>query len=122
MSLMRPVGPKSAANVATPPAQKPREIESLATSLREAGVTTQELFGWQKTAYRRVEATSASHVSLDFGGHAVVVPRQLLPKVEADQWLRFERQGDRITASVDLRATLRAESRLSDLFQVLVRP
>ncbi|MDP1919332.1 MAG: hypothetical protein Q8L14_23985 [Myxococcales bacterium] len=93
----------------------------MATSLREAGVTTQELFGWQKTGFRRVETTSASHVSLDFGGRAVVVPRQLLPKVEADQWLRFERQGDRITALVDLRATLRAESRLSDLFQVLVR-
>lgn len=121
MSVMRSVAPKSAA-VAAAPAQKPREIENLAASLRDAGVTKGELFGWQKTAYRRVEATSSSHVSLDFDGRAVAVPKHLLPRVEVDQWLRFDRHGDRVSASVDLRATLRAESRLSDLFQVLVRP
>jgi len=94
----------------------------LSLTLREAGITTRELFGWQKTAWRRVEGTSTSHVSLDFDGRAVAVPKHLLPRVEVDQWVRFERQADRISASVDLRATLRAESRLSDLFQVLVRP
>jgi hypothetical protein len=122
MSQMRPVGPKSAAHVATPAGSKPRELESLATALRDAGITSRELFGWQKTAYRRVEATSATHVSLDFDGRAVALPKGLLPRVEVDQWVRFDRHADRVAASVDLRATLRAESRLSDLFQVLVRP
>ena len=122
MSLMRPVGPKSASHVSASPAQKPSKIRILSLTLREAGITTRELFGWQKTAWRRVEGTSTSHVSLDFDGRAVAVPKHLLPRVEVDQWVRFERQADRISASVDLRATLRAESRLSDLFQVLVRP
>lgn len=101
--------------------QKPSDSKSLATSLADAGVSSAELFGWQKTAFRRVEAVSTTHVSLDFGGRAIALPTSLLPKLKVDQWVRFERQGDSIAATVDLRATLRAEARITDLFQVLSR-
>lgn len=111
----RPVARTSATS------QKPSDSKSLATVLADAGVTSAELFGWQKTAFRRVEAVSTTHVSLDFGGRAVALPKSVLPKLKVDQWVRFERQGDSIAATVDLRATLRAEARITDLFQVLSR-
>ena len=101
--------------------QKPSDSKSLSTALADAGVTSAELFGWQKAAFRRVEAVSSSHVSLDFSGRAVALPKALLPALKVDQWVRFERHGDTISAAVDLRATLRAEARITDLFQVLSR-
>jgi len=119
---MRVVGPRALAQPMGLPTRKASDSETLAGCLREAGVSQRELFGWQQTSFRRVEAVSSTHVSLDFEGRAVAVPRQLLPRVEVDQWLRFERAGAAVTATVDLRATLRAEARLADLFQVLVRP
>ncbi|MBL8922100.1 MAG: hypothetical protein JNJ54_24835 [Myxococcaceae bacterium] len=103
------------------PGKTPVESKGLEASLAAAGVSLQELFGWQKVAFRRVEAVSASHVSLDFQARAVALPRSLFPRLEADQWVRFERQGEAVTVALDLRATLRAESRMTDLFQSLVR-
>lgn len=118
MPAVRPDRPVTRASATS---QKLSDSKSLATVLADAGVSSAELFGWQKTAFRRVEAVSTTHVSLDFGGRAVALPRGLLPALKVDQWVRFERQGETVTAAVDLRATLRAEARITDLFQALSR-
>jgi hypothetical protein len=115
MSVMRAVTARQP--VASP--RKGSELKELSASLAGAGLTLKALFGWQKTAFRRVAEVTASHVSLDCDGRSVKLPRSLVPAVKADQWLRFERRGDDVSVSVDLAATLRAESRLSDLFQNL---
>lgn len=121
MSVMRAVNPSRPVVADAAMSRKPRESGGLEASLRDAGVSVRELFGWQQVAFRRVEAVSTTHVSLDFGGRAVALPKALFPKLEVDQWVRFERQGAALAVSVDLRATLRAESRLTDLFQRLGR-
>lgn len=118
MSVMRPV------TGSRPLAQLKKESNGggLAASLADVGVSLTGLFGWQKTAFRRVEDVSATQVRLDFDGRSVQLPRAHFPAVKAEQWVRFERQGDEVRVAVDLRATLRAESRLSDLFQSLSTP
>jgi hypothetical protein len=121
MSVMRAVSSERPVLPVSKPGKNPSESRGLEASLADAGVSARELFGWQKVAFRRVEAVSATHVSLDFDGRAVALPRHLLPRLEADQWVRFERKGGALAASVDLRATLRAEARMTDLFQSLVR-
>lgn len=123
MSLMPAVRSQRASVPVPTPPRKPNEMKGLAAAFSDAGVSLNELFGWSRQAFRRVESVSASHVSLDFEGRAVVLPRGLLPRdVQVDQWLRFEKDASgALRCSVDLRATLTAESRLSDLFQALVR-
>lgn len=121
MSVMRAVTSQRPAVPLSKPGKNPRESRDLQAALVEAGVGVRELFGWQNVAFRRVEAVSATHVSLDFEGRAVALPKSLFPRVEADQWVRFERRGEAVTVALDLRATLRAESRMTDLFQSLVR-
>jgi hypothetical protein len=122
MSVMRPVSPERPALKVASKAEKPKESGALGDVLRAAGVSSAELFGWQKVAFRRVEAVSASHVALDFAGRAVAVPRALLPTARVDQWVRLEKgPGGAVSASIDLRATLKAEARLADLFVALAR-
>jgi hypothetical protein len=110
----------SSPSVQNRPALKMNNIISLADALRDAGVTSRELFGRQKTAFRRVNAVSSSHVSLDFGSRVVELPQHVFPIVDVDQWVRFDRCASGVTVALDLRATLRAEARLSTLFQRLV--
>jgi hypothetical protein len=119
---MRAVKSEGPAPKVAPKAKKPKESGDLGEVLRTLGVSSAELFGWQKVAFRRVEAVSGSHVALAFAGRAVAVPRSLLPAAKVDQWVRFEKgQGGSVRAQVDLRATLKAEARLSDLFVALAR-
>ncbi|MDX2011101.1 MAG: hypothetical protein SFW67_12960 [Myxococcaceae bacterium] len=119
---MRAAKPERPAPKVAPRVEKPNESGDLGEALRTLGVSSAELFGWQKVAFRRVEAVSASHVALDFTGRAVAVPRGLVPGAKVDQWVRFEKgPGGSVRASVDLRATLKAEARLSDLFVALGR-
>jgi hypothetical protein len=100
--------------------KEPSESRDLSAGLRAAGVSTRALLGWRGVAFLRVEAVAATGVSVEVGGRAVTVPRALLPTVKAGQWVRLE-QGprDSVRASVDLGATLEAESRLNDLFVLL---
>ncbi|MCA2981826.1 MAG: hypothetical protein INH41_10595 [Myxococcaceae bacterium] len=102
--------------------EAPSASRDLGAALRTAGVSTRALFGWRGVAFRRVEAVAASVVRLDVGSRAVTLPRVLLPEVKAGQWVRLE-QGPRgaVRASVDLGATLEAESRLNALFVSLSR-
>jgi hypothetical protein len=93
--------------------------QGLGSALEAAGVNAAELFGWASHGHRRVEALSATHVSFDFGGRAVALSRALLPPVKVDQWVKFSPDGPAVKAVVDLPATLRAEARMADLFQVL---
>jgi hypothetical protein len=116
------VKPERPAPKVAPKVEKPKESNELGAVLRSLGVSSAELFGWQKVAFRRVEAVSASHVALDFAGRAVALPRSFVPQAKVDQWVRFEKgSGGAVLASVDLRATLKAEARLTDLFVALAR-
>jgi hypothetical protein len=75
------------------------------------------MFAWGPVAFRRVDTLQGTHAVVD----GARVPRALLPKVEAGQWLRFERdERGQVDVQVDLRATLDGESKLDDLFEQLL--
>jgi hypothetical protein len=105
-----------------PPAQPAQTAKTPGLSendLRSTGLDVAQLFGWKTTAFRRIEKVTATHVEIE----GARVPRALInAKVVEGQWLRFTKEpNNRIGVSVDLKATLTGESRLSDLFQVLNR-
>jgi hypothetical protein len=88
--------------------------------LERQGVTTSELFGQSRLAYRRVVATSPSHVTVDFVSRQVALPRAQVSGAQmAGQWLKFEKVGSEVRTSVDAFATLRGERRQADLFATL---
>lgn len=102
------------------PAQPSKTTGLSENDLRATGLDLNQLFGWKTTAFRRIEKVTPTHVEIE----GAKVPRALLnnAKVVEGQWLRFTKEAnDRIGVSVDLKATLTGESRLSDLFQVLNR-
>lgn len=116
MEQMRSSGPlRPAAPVPAPP-QKASQSEQLAASFAAAGLRPAELFAASKVAFGRVESVSAGQVAVELLGRTVTVSAALLPGARAEQWLRFSAEGAGVVAAVDLRATLRAESRLADLF------
>lgn len=118
MPVMRVGRPSPKPVAAAKPVENLNEQRDLADALETAGA----LVGWGHRAFRRVEAVSATHVVFEFGGLPVALGRSLLPReLVAGQWVRFERVQDGVSASIDLEATLNGESRLTDLFQVLVR-
>lgn len=119
MSAMRAVTSHPPARPTDSTRGKVTDSNGLEAHLARAGVDLSSLFGWQRVAFRRVEAASASAVTIEVGGRAIELPRAVLPNVQADQWLRFERRGETVIARVDLSATLRGETRLADLFQRL---
>lgn len=99
-------------------APKYNDFKTLAEFLTEAGFMVTS----RRRVFRRVDSVVADQVVLDFDGAMVPVPAALLPKgLKPDQWVRFEKKGDQVIATVDLEATLTAESRISGLFKTLVR-
>jgi hypothetical protein len=116
---VRVVKPKPPTGSASASGPQDGTSPGLRSALEAAGVTAAELFGWASHAHRRVEALSATHVSFDFGGRAVALPRSLLPPVKVNQWVKFSPVGPTVRAVVDLPATLRAEARMVDLFLTL---
>ena len=91
--------------------------------LHRYGVRAEELFGagsLRSVAFRSVESVEKNRVQVLLGRTSAWLPRALVEgPVRAGQWLRFTRDGAEVRVSVDLRATLRAESRLTDLFTAL---
>jgi hypothetical protein len=102
------------------PAQSPETRGVSEKQLSAIGLDSKQLFGWNRVAYRRIEKVTPTHVEIE----GKKVPRAMLggaPVVEG-QWLRFTQdKSGTIGVSVDLKATLKGESRLSDLFQTLNR-
>ena len=89
-------------------------------TLRQYGIRAEELFGPRSVAFRAIESVDRTRVEVLLGQTSAWLPRTLVDgAVRAGQWLRFERSGDQVEVRVDLRATLRAESRLTDLFSTL---
>jgi hypothetical protein len=88
--------------------------------IEACGLNLRELFGAQLVAWRSVETVLDEAVELLVSEQSVWVWAHLVPpRLQVGQWLRFERRGALICVSVDLRATIRGESRLTNLFEVL---
>jgi hypothetical protein len=86
--------------------------------LKKAGLDPAGLFGQCSIAWRRAENVTRTHVEVD----GVRVPKTLTGPVGEGQWLRFAKTGDgRVEVRVDLKTTLCAEARLTDLFERLTR-
>ncbi len=85
-----------------------------------AGFDPEGLFGTNSVAWRAVESVNPFEFEVALGVTTIWVSRDLL-RLEAQpgQWLRFERRGVNVNVSVDLRTTVRAESRLTSLLELL---
>jgi hypothetical protein len=88
--------------------------------LEACGLDLGDLFGLQLVAWRSIETVLDDAVELLVSEQSIWVWAHLVPpRLQVGQWLRFERRGALICVSVDLRATIRGESRLTNLFEVL---
>ena len=88
--------------------------------LETCGLELKVLFGRKLVAWRSVEAVTDEAIELMLADDSVWVWCQLLPpRLEVGQWLRFERRLGEVLIRVDLRATVRGESRLTELFEIL---
>ena len=96
---------------------------SLSVSGREleaCGLELPLLFGLNLVAWRSVEAVIDGAVELLLREESVWVWSHLVPPdMQVGQWLRFERRGRNVLVSLDLRATIKGESRLTGLFEFL---
>jgi len=88
--------------------------------LETCGLELAVLFGRKLVAWRSVETVTEDGIELLLDRDSVWVWCHLLPpRLEVGQWLRFERRLSEVLIRVDLRATVRGESRLTDLFELL---
>ena len=88
--------------------------------LESCGLKLAVLFGRKLVAWRSVEAVTDEAIELLLDHNSVWVWSHLLPDdLQVGQWLRFERRRSEVMVSLDLRATVRGESRLTNLFELL---
>ncbi len=88
--------------------------------LETCGLHLATLFGRNVVAWRSVEAVTDEAIELLLDDDSIWVWSHLLPsELQVGQWLRFERRGANVLVRVDLRATVRGESRLTNLFEIL---
>ncbi len=89
-------------------------------ALEECGLELPVLFGFKLVAWRSVESVIDGAVELLLHEDSVWVWSQLVPPdLRVGQWLRFERRGYNVLVSLDLRATMRGEAKLTGLFERL---
>ncbi len=88
--------------------------------LEACGVELPLLFGLKLVAWRSVEAVLDGAVEVLVSEESVWVWSHLVPpNMQVGQWLRFERRGRNVFISLDLRATMKGEARLTGLFEFL---
>lgn len=84
------------------------------------GLDLSQLFGAKRVAWRAVETVTDEAIEVLLGGDSIWVWCHLLPpNLQAGQWLRFELRPPNVLVRVDLQATVRGESRLTNLFEFL---
>ena len=89
-------------------------------ALEECGLELPVLFGLKLVAWRSVESIIDGAVELLLREDSVWLWSQLVPPdLHVGQWLRFERRGFNVAVSLDLRATMRGEAKLTGLFELL---
>lgn len=88
--------------------------------LETCGLHLGTLFGRNLVAWRSVETVTDEAIEMLLDGDSIWVWCHLLPaNLQVGQWLRFERHRGHVLVRVDLRATVRGESRLTNLFELL---
>ena len=83
------------------------------------GLTVENLFAAGPVAFRRVGRVTRESLVIDLGWGSATIPSLWAPTASPGQWLRFEQKNDIVLISIDVRATLRGETRLSSLFAKL---
>ena len=89
---------------------------------RAMGLPVEQLLGSAERAFRRVAQVAGPLVHLDTGSETIQIPKVMLPKVSAGEWLRFSRVSEGVQVEVDAQKSQRAEQRLSGLFSALMVP